>query len=412
MEIYNSLKYSHHLDVYGASGKKDHASFIYPDEKYIEDKCFYIGRDDFIERLNEHLKSRHIEFIYPTHDSVALFLAENSEALAAKVIGSCAETNRVARSKCLTYRQFSSHGFCPIVYDRPDMVFSYPVFLKPDEGQGGKGAFRVDSRAELDFYLDRFPDLLITEYLPGDELSVDCFTDFRGDLLFIGPRTRERVQMGISFRTSKVDLSDEIKDIAYAINNSLRLNGAWFFQVKKDFSDRYKLLEFAPRQASTMGLYRHTGVNFALLSFFNACGMPINILCNDYYVELDRCLHNRFRADIVYDKVYIDLDETIIDGRYVHDRVMAFIYQCRNQKKQIILITKHRYDLSETLRRSCISKSLFSKIIHLEDAENKWEYIDPVGSIFIDNYWHDRQLVHDALGIPVFDVDAVECLLR
>ncbi len=411
LEIYGSLKYSHHVDVYGASGKKDHASFLYPSGRYIEDENLYVDRDGFIETFNKYLLGLNIEFIYPTHDTVALFLAEHINSIAARVIGSCVETNWIARSKARTYERFSSHEFCPKVYDTSATVPAYPVFLKPDQGQGGKGAFKVGSEAELAFYLERFPDLLITEYLPGDELSVDCFTDFHGNLLFIGPRTRERVQMGISFHSVRVDLSDEIQRIAQTINDSLRLDGAWFFQVKRDSSGLYKLLELAPRQASTMGLYRHTGVNFALLGFFNSQKIPVSILCNNYYVELDRCLYNRFKADMSYDNVYIDFDETIVEGDCVHARVMAFIYQCKNQGKKVVLITKHQYDLSATLRRFCISSDLFSKIVHLRDDQSKWQYIDPVGSIFIDNYWYDRQSVHDRLGIPVFDVDAVECLL-
>ena len=252
----------------------------------------------------------------------------------------------------------------------------------------------------------------MTEFLPGEELSVDCFTDFNGDLLFIGPRTRERVQMGISFRSTAVDVDDEISFIARSINDKLALNGAWFFQIKRDRNGMFKLLEFAPRQSSTMGLYRHAGINFALLSLFNAQQIPVQILRNDYPLQLDRCLYNRFRAGLVYQRVYIDFDETLIADGQVHDRVMAFLFQCRNRKIEIVLITKHRYDIDETLKAFGIARSLFSDIVHLSDEQSKWNHIDPEGSIFIDNYWFDRREVKEKLGIPVFDVDAVECLLR
>ena len=118
--------------------------------------------------------------------------------------------------------------------------------MKPDDGQGGKGTHIAHDREELSFHLRKAPDLLVTEFLPGEELSVDCFTDFNRKLLFVGPRTRERVQMGISFRSTAVPVTEEIRRIAQAINDAVRLNGAWFFQVKKDRDGRYKLLEFAP----------------------------------------------------------------------------------------------------------------------------------------------------------------------
>jgi len=231
-------------------------------------------------------------------------------------------------------------------------------------------------------------------------------------LLFIGPRTRERVQMGISFRSTAVDVSDELRHIAQTINATVSLNGAWFFQVRQDRRGRFRLLEFAPRQSSTMGLYRHAGVNFALLSLFNALEIPVQILQNDYPVQLDRCLYNCYKADLSFSRVYVDFDETVIADQRVNERVMAFLYQCRNRGIALVLLTRHRYDIKDTLNRYGIAGSLFAEIIQLADDRPKRDFIDPEGAIFIDNYWFDRRDVKEKLGIPVFDVDAVECLLR
>ena len=102
--------------------------------------------------------------------------------LAATVVTSCAETNRIARYKTETYKKFAGFDFCPRVYTAPHVGLPYPVFLKPDDGQGGKGTFRADDAADLSFHMRKCPDLLVTEYLPGEELSVDCFTNFSGEL--------------------------------------------------------------------------------------------------------------------------------------------------------------------------------------------------------------------------------------
>jgi hypothetical protein len=64
------------------------------------------------------------------------------------------------------------------------------------------------------------------------------------------------------------------------------------------------------------------------------------------------------------------------------------------------------------LRSRGIAESLFERIIHISDSESKWQFISPSDAIFIDNYWFDRREVKEKLGIPVFDVDAIECLLR
>jgi hypothetical protein len=218
--------------------------------------------------------------------------------------------------------------------------------------------------------------------------------------------------MGISFRSTAVEVSDELRRIANVINTTVSLDGAWFFQVKRDALGRWKLLEFAPRQSSTMGLYRHCGVNFALLNLFNASRMPVQILRNDYPLQLDRCLQNRFKAGLQYKRVYVDFDETVATEGRVHGRVMDYLYQCRNRGIQLVLITKHRGDLAQTLRHCAIAEQLFDRIIHLQEEDNKADFIEPEGAIFIDNYWHDRRDVSAKHGIPVFDVDAVECLMQ
>ena len=411
LEIFNSLKYSHHVEVFGASGKSDHASFVYETDHYIED-MFYIDRSDFIDRFNRMLCVHQIEYIYPTHDTIACFLAEHQSELKAKVLTSCFETNRIARFKRHTYRVFRPFDFCPVVYAAPYPQLPFPAFLKPNDGQGGKGTYLAENQSDLSFYIKKDPNLLVTEFLPGEELSVDCFTDFNRKLQFIGPRTRERIQMGISFRSTAVQVTEEIKHIARCINETVLLDGAWFFQLKKDSNGAFKLMEFAPRQSSTMGLYRHTGVNFALLTLFNAMGKLVEILPNNYAVQLDRCLLNRFKADLTYKRVYIDFDETLVVERHVHDHAMAFLYQCRNRGIHTVLITKHQHNLTESLRAYGIAETLFENIIHISEAEEKWRFINPEEAIFIDNYWFDRREVKEKLGIPVFDVDGIECLLR
>jgi predicted ATP-grasp superfamily ATP-dependent carboligase len=411
LEIFNSLKYSHHVEVFGASGKSDHASFVYENDHYIED-ALYVNRADFIERFNHVLCEHQIEYVYPTHDTVACFLAEHQSELKAKVLTSCFETNRVARFKRHTYETFRDFDFCPTVFTPPYEELPFPVFLKPNDGQGGKGTYLAGNQDDLAFYLKKDPDLLVTEFLPGEELSVDCFTGLNRRLQFIGPRTRERIQMGISFRTTALQVTEELRRIAQSINETVALEGAWFFQVKKARNGAFKLMEFAPRQSSTMGLHRHTGVNFALLTLFNAMGMPVEISPNKYAVQLDRCLHNRFRADLIFKRVYIDFDETLVVGRHVHDRAMAFLYQCRNRGVHVVLITKHQHNLTESMRDCGIAENLFESIIHISDAEEKWRFINPDGAIFIDNYWFDRREVKEKLQIPVFDVDGIECLLR
>jgi hypothetical protein len=92
---------------------------------------------------------------------------------------------------------------------------------------------------------------------------------------------------------------------------------------------------------------------------------------------------------------------------------MFFIYNAKNNHKSIHLITKHEYNLDDTLEKVKIHKGLFDEIIHLKKTESKYDFIkDFAKSIFIDNSFSERLQVKNHLNIPVFDVDAIPTLIN
>ena len=411
LEIYRSLRYNLHADVYGVSGKSDHARFIYPPERY-EEGPYFIDSPGFLSAFNDLLSRWKIDFIYPTHDTIALWLAENAHLLKASAIGSSFEAARVARSKKLTYKEFEHEEFCPAVYGVGQMPDRFPVFVKPDEGQGGQGASVVSSWPDLQRLFSSRPNLVVTEYLPGEELSVDCFTDRHGVLRFVGPRTRSRVTIGISYESKTFSLTPEIRAIADSINSRIKLRGAWFFQIKKAYNSKWKLLEFAARQSSTMGLYRPSGINFSLLSLFDAMEMDVEILNNGIDISLSRSLQNAYKLDYAVKRVYLDFDDTLIIDDKVNVQAMTFIYQCRNKSVPVVLLTKHRYNIYESLSCHSIDARLFDEIITLREDEEKHCCIDEEGAIFVDNHFADRAKVAREKRIPVFDVDGIDGLMH
>lgn len=128
-------------------------------------------------------------------------------------------------------------------------------------------------------------------------------------------------------------------------------------------------------------------------------------------LELDRCLHNRYKMDFIYDRVYIDFDDTIIVDRKVNVTALKYLYQGKNKGIKVSLLSKHKFDLRASLTQYSISENLFDEIIVLSEDEDKANYIIPDGAIFIDNYFFDRERISKKLKMPVFDVDAIECLL-
>ena len=55
---------------------------------------------------------------------------------------------------------------------------------------------------------------------------------------------------------------------------------------------------------------------------------------------------------------------------------------------------------------------VFDQVIHLGRNEKKVNYIESKNAIFIDDSYGERYDVKNKLGINVFDVNNIECLLE
>jgi carbamoylphosphate synthase large subunit len=407
LEIHNALKYSTHLELYGFTSIKDHSNYVY--KNYIMGIPFY-SDVTFIDKLNEHIVANEIDFIFPAHDDVQLILTENANRIKAEVLTTEVETVRICRSKIKTYEFLKNENFVPKFYYANEAVDNYPVFTKPDIGQGARGVKIINKISELESVLQENTKVVICEYLPGEEYTIDCFTDFKGNLRVCKLRNRKRIKAGISVNSEILPMDNEVYQIARTINEKLKFNGAWFFQLKRDKSDNYKLLEIAPRVSGTMGLSRNTGINYSLLTIFNAMKMPVAIIENSYNIEVDRALISRYNVEIEYDNVYIDLDDTLINNKKVNTFLMMFLYQAVNNHKNLYLISRHIDNIEETLSNNKITLSLFDSIIHLKQNESKADYINSQNSIFIDDSFSERLSVANK-NIPVFDLDSIECLI-
>jgi hypothetical protein len=283
------------------------------------------------------------------------------------------------------------------------------VFVKPDAAQGSQGAMLVRDAAALDRAVAGGSDLIM-EYLPGEELTVDCFSDRDQGLLFARGRPRLRTRAGISMSSRTIGDDPIVQGLAEAIDAHLDLHGAWFFQLRADAAGRLRLLEVAPRPAGTSALHRVTGVNFALLSIYEQLRLPVRISPNAMSVELDRALVNRYRHDLRYGTVYVDLDDTLIVRDAVHTGLVAFLYQCLNTGHPLVLLTRHRGDLEQTLARFRLH-GLWDRVVHVADDEAKAEFIAGADAILIDDSFRERAEAHERRGIATFDASMIEMLL-
>lgn len=407
LEIYRSLRYSQHVVLFGGSSVEDHGKFVYP--RYIADIPF-INNPGFEMVIRNVIEKYQIDAIYPTMDSVIVALKRIEHKIGCKVISSNIETTEICLSKELTYNWFDKVVKIPKLYWDINFVENFPVYIKPKIGYGSRGAKKVMSIEEAIAHMSEWPNSIISEYLPGEEFTVDCFTNNKGELLFAKARQRKRIKMGISVNTKYVEEEQEFYNIAEKINQKLSFQGAWFFQIKKDSNNVLTLMEVAARLGGSSGLSRAIGVNLALMSVFDAFNIEVSTLINSYSVELDRALDNVFKIDIEYEKVYVDFDDCLVLNGELNIELVTFLYQAIREGKSVTLISKHDGKLNDALKKLRIYH-VFDEIIHLKKDQAKCSYIDNVSAIFIDDSFKER-LEARKVGLYVFAPDMVECLLK
>ncbi len=159
--------------------------------------------------------------------------------------------------------------------------------IKPCKANGSRGFRIVDSSVdkhdllfnhkpsstyiseeELDQTLHQpFPPLLVSEYLPGDEYTVDCLVQDGIPQLII-PRRRDKMNAGISVAGEIVN-NTEIIAYCTDILATLKLHGPIGIQVKYSANNTPLIVEINPRIQGTTVALMGAGINIPLLSITN-----------------------------------------------------------------------------------------------------------------------------------------------
>lgn len=409
LELFESIKNSVHINVFGANSKKSVADIVFENGVEILPNVY---ENNFINSLNCLIDKYSIDFIFPTHDDVIYFLSQYTNTINCTIIGADRYINEICRFKRKTYDLFRQFNFCPSLFQSDSPEIPFPAFVKPNVGHGSVGAYKINKREDLNPQM--FDENIICEYLPGAEYTVDCFSDQEGKLKYSFPRERKSIRNGVSHVNIEPspDIIEKAFQIAQIINNKLNFKGLWFFQLKEAINGDLKLLEICPRIATTMAYARYKGVNLPLLTIFAYLGMAVEISIKHNKIELFRYSSTKAFYTFFYRNVYIDFDDTIIINDMVSLDAISFLYQCRNTNRNIFLITKHQENIYSTLEYYNLPKSLFKSIIVLSMTDLKYNYVSEPDSIFIDNHYMERQEVFEKLGIPVFDVEGIKSLIK
>ena len=399
-EIYDSLLHEKHINLFGTD--YDHHNFSsYYFDNYISGCPFIENEEETIIFLKKLIHDYRIDYIFPAFDKVIPFLKIN-ESILTHILAPQIDVINICNSKLQTYNKLKDIVSVPTIYDQNE-VSDFPVYVKPDVGYGTRNHKIIHNQTGLDRV--NLDGNIILEYLNGNEYTVDCFSNFKGKVLYCKPRQRLQTRNGLSICSKTVCLPG-IETFATRIQEHIKLRGLWFFQVKYDKNNKLKLLEIACRVSGCMCVNRVRGINFPLLTILDYNKINVDpILYNDIDVECYKVYKNLYKFKCNFDYVYCDLDDTIILNNKVNITMVDFLYQCLNNGKKLILLTRN---LNPTKVLSDYRIALFEEIIKVGKNELKSSHISHNNSIFIDDAYSERYDVNKKCNILCFSPTDIE----
>lgn len=189
--------------------------------------------------------------------------------------------------------------------------WDFPVIVKPRRGAGSRGVRLVDDRDELED-IGTGSDLIIQEHLPGAEYSVDVLAASDGHVVAAVPRTRERVDSGVSIAGRTVR-DPELVEAASAAARAVGLVGVANVQLRRDKDGVPALLEINPRFPGAMPLTIAAGVDMPSLYLDLLLGNPV-----PEHVDFVELANVRFLED-----VFLPVDEIVSSAVTGRDEAWA-----------------------------------------------------------------------------------------
>lgn len=265
--------------------------------------------DAFIPAIEALCKKHSIDIVFPLVTRELFPLSQHKIEFAAKGIKiavSDYEQLNIANDKGKLYQKLADNDILTpwfvVVntveeFEEAILQLDYPhnpVCFKPCVSNGMRG-FRILDKGKDEFDLlfnykptseyiqpekaieilssRPFPPLLVSEYLPGEEYTVDCLVQ-NGKCLVAIPRLRRKMMQGISV-AGRIENNEEIINYSTKIVECCGLHGIIGVQVKRAVDGTFKILEINPRVQGTTVALLGAGVNLPLLAVHMEAGETI-----------------------------------------------------------------------------------------------------------------------------------------
>jgi carbamoyl-phosphate synthase large subunit len=231
----------------------------------------------FFPAVRKLIEDERIDVIFPTSGfDIYEFARRKRELEAIGVVVAMSDSD--AMQTCENKWEFylKTQGVFPLPETGRDAGTwtRFPCFVKPIFGKGSRGTHRCDAREELEFHTLHARDLLIQEYLPGEEYTVDVLSDLAGAPILAVPRARLETKDGISSK-GRVFHDEEMERLCLDLARHLGLKGPTCMQLKRDERGQPKFMEVNPRIGGGSIFTTLAGVNIPMLLLQLIGGMEI-----------------------------------------------------------------------------------------------------------------------------------------
>ncbi len=190
---------------------------------YDADKYYIvppITEPGYIDKILEICKKEQIKGVLSLIDPELSLLAANEEkfkSVGTTVIGSSYDLCEMALDKMQMYRWLVDHGYnCARSWMDKDEFYraveagevSYPVFVKPYRGSASISISKVYDKETVDLLFAHEDDLMIQEFLDGQEIGADVYIDLiSGEVVSIF--TKKKIKMRAGETDKAVSFKDE-----------------------------------------------------------------------------------------------------------------------------------------------------------------------------------------------------------
>lgn len=190
---------------------------------YEADKFYIVPRmidDGYLDAIIDICRKEKIDGVLSLIDPELSLLAANEDKfneVRTTVIGSSYELCEMSLDKMQMYKWLKTHGYsCARSWMNKDEFYkavkkgevSYPVFVKPYRGSASISISKVYDKETVDLLFSHEDDLMIQEFLDGQEIGADVYIDMiSGEVVSIFTKKKLKMRAGetdkaVSFRDS------------------------------------------------------------------------------------------------------------------------------------------------------------------------------------------------------------------